>query len=72
MVKVEVLIDNFKDIENYHNEIKVIRNGKEIVAKEQLLHTGDIYEISKERYNHLSIKGIVAKFIDKSKVEEGE
>lgn len=72
MVKVEVLIDNFKDKENYHKEIKIIRNGKEIVVKEQLLQTGDIYEISKERYNHLSKLGIVAKYKEKPKVEEGE
>lgn len=72
MIKVGVLIDNFKDKENYHNEIKIVRNGKEITIKEELLQTGDIYEISKERYNHLSKKGIVAKYKEKSKVEEGE
>lgn len=61
MVEVEVLIDNFKDIENFNKVIKVIRNGKEIELQNKFLQKGDIYSITKERYNFLSKEGIVAK-----------
>lgn len=71
MIKVEVLINNFKDSENFKKEIVVIRDGKEIKLKEKLLNKGDIYEITRERYNHLSKKGIVSKYkISKEKEEK--
>lgn len=67
MIKVEVLIDNFKDEENYSKEIPIVRNGSELKLKRKLLQKGDIYEISKERYEHLSKKGIVAKYKNSKK-----
>lgn len=61
MVEVEVLINNFIDKENYNKEITVIRNGKELKLQHKVLLAGDIYKISKTRYNILSKKGIVKK-----------
>ena len=54
MVEVEVLIDNFKDKENYSKKTTIIRNGKEIEIQFKLLQKGDNYKITKERYNLLS------------------
>ncbi len=59
MIEVEVLIDNFKDNENYNKKIMIKRNGKEIEIQSKLLQKGDIYKISKERVDYLSQKGIV-------------
>lgn len=59
MKKVKVLVDFFKDTENFNKEIIVIRNGVEIRVKQKLLIKGDIYEISKERFEILSKKEIV-------------
>ena len=70
MVKVEVLKDSFKDKENFKKEIIVIRDGKEIKLKEKLLKKGDVYEITKERYDYLSKKGIVAKVKKEEKQSE--
>jgi len=61
MIEVVVLIDNFRDKSNINKKINVIRNGKEIELYNKLLQKGDIYSISKERFNHLSKKNIVAK-----------
>ena len=61
MIEVIVLIDNFRDKSNINKKISVIRNGKEIELYNKLLQKGDIYSISKERYNYLSKKNIVAK-----------
>lgn len=67
MVEVEVLIDDFKDQENYSKKTTITRNGKEIEIQFKLLQKGDIYKITKERYNLLSKKGIVAKVKKESK-----
>ena len=72
MIKVEVLIDNFKDLENFDKPINVIRSGKEITVQRRLLFKGDIYEITKERYNLLSKDGIVCKYKENSKTDIGE
>lgn len=72
MIKVEVLIDNFKDLENFDKPIKVIRNEKEITIHRRLLFKGDVYEITKERYNLLSKDGIVCKYKDNIKTDIGE
>lgn len=72
MVEVEVLINDFKDKENYNKKITVIRNGKEIEIQFQLLQKGDIYKISKERYVILSKKGIVSKLKKDTKEDKGE
>lgn len=72
MVEIEILIDNFKDKENYDKKTSVIRNGKEIELQFQLLQKGDIYKISKERYNLLSKKGIVSKVKKDMKEDKGE
>lgn len=69
MIEVEVLIDNFKDLEIYNKPTKVIRNGKEIEIQFKLLQKGDIYNIVKERYALLSKKGIVAKVKKDAKTE---
>lgn len=69
MIEVEVLIDNFKDIENYNKKIKVKRRGKEIELENKLLQKGDIYFLTKERYKHLSELKIVAK-VQKEKVSK--
>lgn len=61
MIEVEVLVDNFKDEENYNKLITITRNNKEIVLNHKLLQKGDIYKITRERYSVLSKKGIVAK-----------
>ena len=37
MIKVEVLIDNFKDLENFDKPIKIIRKGKETTIQRRLL-----------------------------------
>ena len=39
MIEVEVLIDNFKDKENYNKEITIIRNGVETKIQYTLLQT---------------------------------
>lgn len=72
MVEVEVLINDFKDKENYDKKISVIRNEKEIEIQFQLLQKGDIYKISKERYIALSKKGIVSKLKKDIKEDKGE
>lgn len=72
MIEVEVLINNFKDLENYNKKIKIIRNGKEMEIQFKLLQKGDIYNISKERYALLSKKGIVVKVKKESKSESKE
>jgi len=61
MVEVEVLINNFKDKENFNKTTAVIRNGKEYILEKELLQPGDKYKISKERFEILSKKGIVQK-----------
>ena len=68
MEEVEVLIDNFKDKENFDKTIKVKRNGVEIELKGKLLQKGDIYSTTKARSNELSKLGIVAK-VKKEKSE---
>ncbi len=70
MIEVEVLINNFKDKENYNKKNFIIRNGKKIEVENMLLQKGDIYTISKERYSILSEKGIVAKTKDKKDKED--
>lgn len=70
MIEVEVLIDNFKDLENFNKPTKVKRNGQEIILESELLQKGDIYEITKERYSFLSEKKYVAKISKKEKKEE--
>ncbi len=72
MVEVEVLINDFKDKENYDKKILVVRNGKEVEIQFQLLQKGDIYKISKERYIILSKKGIVSKLKKDIKEDRGE
>lgn len=73
MIEVEVLVDYFKDLENYSKETLVIRNGKQIKIQFQLLMKGDIYKISKKRFDILSKQGIVAKSKKESKEEtEGQ
>ena len=72
MIETEVLIDNFKDIENYSKKTKIKRNGKELELQFKLLKKGDIYNITKERYALLSKKGIVAKVKKDSKAESKE
>ncbi len=67
MIEVEVLIDDFKDKENYSKKTIITRNGEEIEIQFKLLQKGDIYKITKERYNLLSKKGIVAKVKKESK-----
>ena len=62
MTEVEVLINNFKDEENFNKCIKVKRNGVEIELIGKLLQKGDVYTITKERFEKLSKLGIVAKF----------
>lgn len=69
MIEVEVLIDNFKDIKNFNKKIKVKRNGQEIELENKLLQKGDIYSITKERYEYLSLKKIVAKAKKETKGE---
>lgn len=70
MIEVEVLINNFKDKENYNKKNFIIRNGKKIEVENMLLQKGDIYTISKKRYSILSEKGIVAKTKDKKDKED--
>lgn len=72
MIEVEVLIDDFKDLEIYNKPTKIIQNGKEIEIQFKLLQKGDIYNITKERYILLSKKGIVAKVKKDSKAESKE
>jgi hypothetical protein len=70
MIEVQVLIDNFKDLDNYSKKITITRNGKEKEIQFELLQKGDIYKISKERANYLSEKGIVKAYKEsKSKKE---
>lgn len=71
MIEVEVLIPNFKDKENYKKKISITRKGKEIVVENELLQVGDIYKITKERYDKLSKLGIVKK-ITKEKTNKEE
>ena len=59
MKEVVVLVESFKDLENYNKIIDVKRNGKTIKLHRQLLLKGDIYSISKERCSYLSKKKIV-------------
>lgn len=61
MVEVEVLINNFKDLEVFPVETKVVRNGVEILLQNELLQKGDTYSITKERYTKLSKLGYVTK-----------
>ncbi len=68
VIEVEVLINNFKDDENFNKVTKIKRNGIEIEIVGKLLQKGDIYSISKERYEVLSRKSIVAK-VKKEKSE---
>lgn len=72
MIEVEVLIDDFKDLEIYNKKVKVRRNSQELELQFKLLQKGDIYSISKERYALLSKKGIVAKVKKDSKAENKE
>lgn len=72
MIEVEVLKDNFKDKENYNKEITIKRNNKEIKILRKLLQKGDIYSVTKERYEVLSKKGIVAKVKKETKETKGE
>lgn len=72
MIEVEVLINDFKDRENYNKKISIVRNGKEIEIQFQLLQKGDIYKITKERYAILSKKGIVSKLKKDTKEDKGE
>ena len=71
MIEVEVLIPNFKDKENYKKKISITRKGKEIIVENELLQVGDIYKITKERYDKLSKLGIVKK-ITKEKANREE
>ena len=71
MIEVEVQINNFKDKENYDKTITIIRNNQEQKVTRELLQKGDKYKISKERYEHLSKKGIVVKAKKETK-EKGE
>lgn len=61
MIEVEVLINNFKDKENYSKKITIVRDGKETDIQYDLLQKGDKYKVSKERYEELSKLEIVAK-----------
>lgn len=61
MIEVVVLINNFKDKENFNKSIKVVRNNVEVELHQELLQKGDIYSITKERYKYLSEQGIVEK-----------
>lgn len=70
MVEVEVLINDFKDTENYNKKIIVKRNGKEIELHSKLLQKGDIYSIRKEREKYLSSKGIVKRLKKENPTEE--
>ncbi len=54
MIEVEVLIENFKDKENKHLG---------------LLQPGDVYKVTKERYEELSKQGILKKHIEPKKEE---
>ena len=72
MVEVQVLIDNFQDIDNYNKVIVVKRNGKEISLMNKLLQKGDIYKITKERYKYLSDKKIVEKYKPVKTEDKGE
>ena len=69
MKNVEVLVDFFKDTENFNKEITVIRNGIEIKLKQKLLIKGDVYNISEERFKILSKKGIVEEVKPKKNIE---
>lgn len=70
MIEVKVLINNFRDIENYPKKINIIRNEKEMEVQNELLQIGDRYKITKKRYKELSEKGIVAKYQENSKVNK--
>jgi len=61
MIEVEVLINNFKDKENYSKKITIVRDGKETELQYDLLQKGDKYKVSKDRYEELSKLEIVAK-----------
>ena len=69
MVEVRVLINNFKDKENYNKRITIIRNGKEQMIQFTLLQKGDIYKITKERATYLIEKGIVELYKEQKKQE---
>ena len=69
MIEAEVLINNFKDKENFYKKISVKRNNKNIYLENELLQKGDIYSITKERFEYLSSKGIVAKAKKETKGE---
>ncbi len=69
MIEVEVLINSFKDNENFYKQTKVLRNGKEIILYGNLLFKGDRYFITKDRYKELSEKGIVTKIKKEIKEE---
>lgn len=69
MIEVEVLINNFKDKENYDKKTIIVRNGNEIEVQYELLQKGDRYKVSKERYEELSKLGIVNKVKKETKGE---
>lgn len=71
LVRVEVVIDNFHDKENFNKEITIVRNEKEMKIKGKLLMAGDKYFVSKERAAHLKEKGIVT-ILKKDKEEVTE
>lgn len=64
LVNVEVVIDNFQDLENYNKEIVVERKGKKVKLFNKLLFKGDKYPVEKKRAEYLCSKGIV-NIIDK-------
>ena len=70
MIEVEVLINNFKDKENYQNKTIILRNGAEVELQEELFQKGDRYKITKERFEKLSKLGIVAKVAKEKKDKE--
>ena len=71
MIEIEVLIDNFKDVENFNKPLKVIRDGKEITLMRSLLQKKDRYFMSKERFAELSSKHYVQK-VQKLKEDKEE
>lgn len=70
MVEVEVLIPNFKDKENFGKKITIKRDGREVEVENELLQPGDIYPITKERYQYLSQKNIVKRIVKDKKKED--
>ena len=71
LVNVEVVIDNFQDLENYNKEIVVERKGKKVKLFNKLLFKGDKYTVEKKRAEYLQSKGIV-NIIDKKTSKSAE